>query len=102
MFVVRGGEVLTSHTDACPEGITRQTVLDLCRANEIPARPARLSLPEAYRADEVFCTGTMGELAAVTRLDGRTIGDGGVGEMTRRLTELFTAEVARSGEPVLD
>lgn len=101
VFLVRRGEVLTSHTDACPEGITRQTVLDLCRSNGIPARTARLSLPEAYRADEMFCTGTMGELAAVTRLDGRTIGDGTVGAMTRRLTDLFTAEVAASGEPIL-
>ena len=50
----------------------------------------------------MFCTGTMGELAAVTRLDGRTIGTGEVGEMTRRLTELFTAEVAASGVRVVD
>ena len=102
VFLVRHGEALTSHTDACPEGITRQTVLDLCAANGIPARTARLSLPEAYRADEMFCTGTMGELAAVTRLDGRTIGDGEVGEMTRRLTDLFTAEVQRTGERVVE
>jgi len=101
VFLVRRGEVLTSHTDACPEGITRQTVLDLCAANGIPARTARLSLPEAYRADEMFCTGTMGELAAVTRLDGRTIGDGTVGGMTQRLTELFSAEVQRTGERVV-
>ena len=102
VFLVRDGEVLTSHTDACPEGITRQTVLDLCAAAGIPARPARLSLTEAYRADEVFCTGTMGELAAVTRLDGRTIGSGGVGPMTERLTGLFREEVARSGVRVVD
>ena len=102
VFLVRRGEVLTSHADACPEGITRQTVLDLCAANGIPHRVGRFSLAEAYRADEAFCTGTMGELAAVTRLDGRAIGDGAVGPMTRRLTKLFTAEVAASGEPVLD
>lgn len=102
VFLVRRGEVLTSHADACPEGITRQTVLDLCRANGIPHRVGRFSLTDAYRADEMFCTGTMGELAAVTRLDGRTIGDGTVGAMTRRLTDLFTAEVASSGERVVD
>ena len=102
VFLVRDGEVLTSHTDACPEGITRQTVLDLCARDGIPHRVARLSLTEAYRADEMFCTGTMGELAGVTRLDGRTIGDGAVGPMTRRLTDLFTAEVASTGVRVVE
>ncbi|MEM1116976.1 MAG: aminotransferase class IV [Bacteroidota bacterium] len=101
VFLVRDGVVCTSRTDACPEGITRQTVLDLCAAAELPHRVDRLTLTDAYRADEMFCTGTMGELAGVTRLDGRPIGDGEVGPMTRRLTELFTAEVAASGEPVV-
>ena len=102
VFLVRDGEVLTSRADACPEGITRDTVLALCREHDIPHRVDRLSQADAYRADEVFCTGTMGELAGVTRLDGRTIGDGTVGPMTRRLTDLFTDEVARTGERVLD
>ena len=102
VFLVRGGEVVTSRTDACPEGITRATVLGLCNANGIPARVDRITLVDAYRADEMFCTGTMGELAAVTRLDGRTIGDGTVGAMTRRLTDLFTAEVAATGVRVVD
>ncbi|MEL6614235.1 MAG: aminotransferase class IV, partial [Bacteroidota bacterium] len=102
VFLVRDGAVLTSHTDACPEGITRQTVLDLCEANGIPHRVGRYSLAEAYRADEMFCTGTMGELAAVTTLDGRTIGSGEVGPMTRRLTDLFTAEVKASGVRVVE
>ncbi|MEM1056290.1 MAG: aminotransferase class IV [Bacteroidota bacterium] len=101
VFLVRDGAVMTSHTDACPEGITRQTVLDLCEANGIPARVGRYTLAEAYRADEMFCTGTMGELAAVTRLDGRVIGDGQPGAMTARLTELFTAEVQRTGIRVI-
>ena len=102
VFLVRHGEVLTSRTDACPEGITRQTVLDLCAEADIPHRADRLTLTDAYRADEMFCTGTMGELAGVTRLDGRIIGSGEVGPMTRRLTDLFTAEVSASGERVVD
>ncbi|MEM6326684.1 MAG: aminotransferase class IV [Bacteroidota bacterium] len=101
VFLVRDGVVMTSHTDACPEGITRQTVLDLCAEAGIPHRVGRYSQAEAYRADEMFCTGTMGELAAVTRLDGRTIGTGEPGPMTARLTDLFTAEVARAGEQVV-
>ena len=46
-------------------------MLELCRENGIPCRERDLSLTEVYRADEVFCTGTMGELAPVVRVDGR-------------------------------
>ena len=89
VFIVDHGKVVTSYTVACPEGITRATVLDLCRRNDIPCLEKDVSLAEAYRADEMFCTGTMGELAAVTALDGRTIGDGCVGPMTQRLSALY-------------
>lgn len=95
VFLVYQGMVLTSHDSACPEGITRGTVLDLCRRHDIPHREKDLSLTEVYRADEVFSTGTMGELAPVVQVDGRTIGSGSVGPVTRRLTELFR-ELTRS------
>ena len=97
VFLVRDGVVVTSTTDACPEGITRQTVLDLCVRHDIPHAVRNVSTTEAYRADEMFCTGTMGELAPVTALDGRTIGSGGVGPVTRRLSALFAEETASSG-----
>ncbi|MEQ1893140.1 MAG: aminotransferase class IV [Planctomycetota bacterium] len=95
LFLVHKGVVMTPKTVACPEGITRATVLELCKRHRIPNAERDLSLTEFYRADEVFCTGTMGELAAVTKLDGRTIGDGSVGETTRRLSELYR-ELTRS------
>jgi branched-chain amino acid aminotransferase len=95
VFIVDHGEVITSRLVACPEGITRATVLDLCRAHSIPHTERDLSLTEVYRADEMFCTGTMGELAAVVDVDGRTIGDGKAGPMTHRLSELF-AELTRT------
>ena len=101
VFIVRGGVVMTSFVVACPEGITRATVLEICAANQIPHREADLTLAEIYSAEEMFCTGTMGELAAVTRVDGRTIGIGEVGPMTRRLTELFAARTAAEGTPML-
>ena len=97
VFIVRKEKVFTSTTDACPEGITRQVVLDLCAANEIRHEVKRISQMEAYRADEMFCTGTMGELAAVTKLDGRTIGNGKRGPMTERLSALYAEETAKSG-----
>ena len=89
VFIVRGGFVLTGHTVACPEGITRRAVLRLCRESDIPCAEKDISLTEVYRADEMFCTGTMGELAPVTAVDGRAIGDGKLGPTTRRLSELF-------------
>lgn len=89
VFIVNNGKVLTPHCSACPEGITRATILDLCQANMIPYQEKDLSLTEIYRADEMFCTGTMGELATISKVDGRTINDGNVGEMTRKLSELY-------------
>lgn len=100
LFFVDDGEVYTSRTVACPEGITRQTVIDLCYSNEIKVHIKDCSLAELYRSDECFCTGTMGELAGVTCVDGRTIGDGSIGEMTQKLTGLFRDLVATTGTPV--
>jgi branched-chain amino acid aminotransferase len=102
VFIVTGGLVETSRLVACPEGITRQTVLDLCCEHGIPSEERDMSLTDVYRADEMFCTGTMGELAAVVRVDGRTIGEGGVGPMTRRLSGLYAELTSRSGEWVLE
>jgi branched-chain amino acid aminotransferase len=101
LFFVDRGVVRTSRTVACPEGITRAVVLELCRAHGIPHEVTDLSLTEAFRAAECFCTGTMGELVAVTKIDGRTIGDGQVGPMTRRLSELFRELTAREGVVVV-
>lgn len=103
VFLVEGGVVRTGTCAACPEGITRATVLDLCRTHQIPHEVRDLSLVEAYRAEEIFCTGTMGELAPVVRLDGRPIGAGpAAGPMTRRLSELFRELTASEGTRVVD
>jgi branched-chain amino acid aminotransferase len=101
LFHVEDGSVATSRLVACPEGVTRETVLDLCAEHGIPAVERDLTLTELYRADEVFCTGTMGELAAVVRIDGRKIADGAVGPMTTRLTDLYADLTARSGDAVV-
>ena len=72
-------------------------MLEICAANAIPCAELDLSLTDFYRADEVFCTGTMGELAPVVEVDGRKIGDGACGPMTRRLSELFQQRTANEG-----
>jgi len=102
VFVVRDEKVLTGDTRACPEGITRQTVVDLCSDHGISHEIRDLSTTDIYAADEMFCTGTMGELAAVTRVDGRTIGNGKVGPMTQRLSELFKKLVGESGYRIVE
>lgn len=101
VFLARRGQVLTPRIVACPEGITRATVLELCAAGGISCVEQDLSLTDVYRADEMFCTGTMGELAAVTNVDGRTIGSGAAGPMTDRLSELFAGRTAREGVQVV-
>ena len=102
LFIVEGEKVSTSHTHACPEGITRATVLELCSANGISHEVRDIPTTEMYRADEMFCTGTMGELVAVTCVDKRPIGGGAVGPLTRRLMELYREETRRSGHPIFD
>jgi branched-chain amino acid aminotransferase len=101
VFLVNRGEVITSRLVACPEGITRATVLDLCQAHGIPHDERDFTLTEVYRADEMFCTGTMGELASVIEVDGRMIGDGKPGPMTRRLSELFAELTRTDGVPLV-
>ncbi len=100
LFMVRNGVVCTPHADACLPGLTRQMILDICRDNDIPAAERNLSLTELYTADEVFTSGTMGELTPILEADGRTIGDGTVGEMTRRLQALHRELAYRDGEAV--
>ena len=101
LFVVRNGVIATPHTHACPEGITRATVLDLCRGHGIPAQVRDISLPELYRADELFCSGTMGELTPVIELDGRGIGGGERGPMSQRLGQLYADLTSSTGFPIL-
>lgn len=101
IFIVRRGELATPRVVACPEGITRATVLEICAANDIPNVETDLTLQDLYAADEMFCTGTMGELAGVIGLDGRTIGSGEIGPLTRRLSELFAKRTAVEGTVVV-
>jgi len=98
LFIVKEGRVSTPRVVACPEGITRATVLEICAASAIPFEERDLILDDFYDADETFCTGTMGELAGMVKLDGCVIGDGQVGPMTRRLSGLFAARTAAEGE----
>jgi branched-chain amino acid aminotransferase len=88
-FIVRKGAVWTSTGDYCMNGITRQKVIDLCRANAIPVFERNFSLVDTYGADEAFLTGTFGAQTPVGSIDGRQIGSGEMGPMTARLRALY-------------
>ena len=100
LFFVAAGTVQTPRLKACPEGVTRAAVLQLCETLSIPCRVDDLTLTEAYRADESFCSGTMGELAAITEIDGRRIGSGSPGPLTERLSSAFQELARREAEPI--
>jgi branched-chain amino acid aminotransferase len=100
VFIVRKGAVATSRLVACPEGITRATVLEICAAEKIPCLETDLQIDDVYTADEVFCSGTMGELASIVSVDDRTVGGGEVGPTTKRLSELYAKRTQTEGVPV--
>jgi Branched-chain amino acid aminotransferase/4-amino-4-deoxychorismate lyase len=102
VFIVRKGDLATSKAVACPEGITRATVMEICAAEKIRCVEADLSPVDIYGADEMFCTGTMGELAGAVQLDNRAIGDGQVGPMTKRLSEIYAKHTTSEGVQVVD
>ncbi len=100
IFLVTDGELGTPSAASCPEGITRQAVLDLASDAGIACTIGDFSLSQLYTADELFVTGTMGGLTPVLMLDGRTIGNGQPGPITATLTRLFAGLTATSGTPV--
>lgn len=100
VFMVNGETVLTPHADSCLPGITRGLVIDLCEKNGRTCVQRNISLTEMYCADEVFTTGTMGELTPVLEIDGRRIGDGRPGPVTRELGRVYGDWVRSNGEPL--
>ncbi|MEL6592752.1 MAG: aminotransferase class IV [Bacteroidota bacterium] len=100
VFMIRQGEVHTPLPEACLPGITRGLIIELARENGIPMHERRISLSEFHSAEEVFTTGTMGELTPVVEIDGRQIGNGEPGPVTQRLTQIFRAKTEKDGEPL--
>ncbi|MEM7059095.1 MAG: aminotransferase class IV [Pseudomonadota bacterium] len=88
-FIVRKGEVWTSTGDYCMNGITRQKVIDLCRADGIPVFERNYSLVDTYGADEAFLTGTFGAQTPAFEIDGRMIGGAKPGPMFLRIRQVY-------------
>jgi branched-chain amino acid aminotransferase group I len=100
LFLVKDDAVLTPHADSCLPGLTRRMILRICQQQGISATERNLSLSELYTADEVFTTGTMGELTPILEADGRVIGDGKLGPVTKRLQALHREFAFEHGEPL--
>jgi branched-chain amino acid aminotransferase group I len=98
IFLVSSGELLTPFADSCLPGLTRRMILDIAEIEGITAREKNLSLTELYTSDEAFTTGTMGELTPVLEADGRVIGDGNAGRLTRQLKALHRTYAYETGE----
>ncbi len=101
IFMVTGGTLATPTTVSCPEGITRAAVLEMAAAAGIGCETGDYTLPQLYTAGEAFVTGTMGGLVPVVSVDGRAIGDGTPGPVTKRLTALYADLTATTGTPVV-
>ena len=88
-FIIHKDEVWTSTSKYCMNGITRAKVIEVCKINNIPCYEKDFSLFDVYGADEAFVTGTFGGLTPVIKIDGRKIGEGSYGKMTRKLSKLY-------------
>jgi branched-chain amino acid aminotransferase len=96
-FIVRRGEVWTSTGDYCMNGVTRQKVIDICRAEGVPVFEKNYSLYEAYGAEEAFLTGTFGAQTPVAEIDGKPVGDGSR-PVTERIRGVYKKWIAREVE----
>jgi len=97
VFLVTNGALKTPFPDSCLPGTTRAKILEIAKERQIPTEERRLSLVEFQTADEVFTTGTMGELSHVVELDERVVGDGALGPVTARLQELYAEKTGKEG-----
>jgi len=97
IFIVRSGEIQTPGTsEGILEGVTRRVVMELAKQHSIPLVEKVLQRHDVYIADEVFLTGTGAEVVPVTKIDGRVIGDGTPGPVTKKISEVYM-KFARGG-----
>jgi len=89
IFIVRDGILITPPNDNSLESITQDTILQIAKEKNIPVERRRITRDEVYIADEAFFTGTAAEVTPIKEVDGRVIGDGKRGEMTRELQEAY-------------
>ena len=99
IFMIKNESVYTPLADACLPGITRELIIKICSENKIPIYEKNISVTELYNADQVFTTGTMGELAQVIEIDKRKIKN--QGKILEKLKKLFKRKTEISGEKII-
>ena len=88
-FMIKNNEVWTSTGDYCMNGITRAKIINICKENDIICHQKNFSLYDTYSADEAFVTGTFGGITPVTHIDGKQIGRGNFGSISKKLSNLY-------------
>lgn len=88
-FMIKNNEVWTSTGDYCMNGITRAKIINICKENDIICHQKNFSLYDTYCADEAFVTGTFGGVTPVTHIDGKQIGMGDFGSISKKLSNLY-------------
>lgn len=101
LFMIKDEVVMTPFPDACLHGITRGLVIDICKHLNLNIQERNLSLSEFYTADEVFASGTMGELTPVTEMDGRTIINRSGKKILNQIQSHFQTLIPELSEPLL-
>ena len=103
IFIVKAGQLLTPPLSAgALYGITRGVVMDLARGEGVSVQEPSLTRYDLFNADECFLTGTGAELIPIVKIDGRVIGAGRPGPLTRRLVDKYRALTKSSGEPIYE
>jgi branched-chain amino acid aminotransferase len=100
IFVVKNGKIYTPLTISNLKGITRATVIEVLNQMGYETIEANLGLFDLYTADEIFVTGTLAEMAPLIKIDGRLIGDGKPGPLTRKLAKGLKEVTSNNGTPI--
>jgi len=101
IFMVKNEVLYTPYPTACLHGITRGLILEIAKEEDIEVHERNLSLTEFYTADEVFCTGTMGELTPITSIDGRIIENLSNSGVMHKLIAAFEAKIPAYSTPII-
>jgi branched-chain amino acid aminotransferase len=94
-FIVRGEEVWTSTGEYCLNGVTRGSIIRLCKEYDIPVYEKNFNVEDVHTADEVFVTGTFAGVIPVISVDGKIIGDGTRGSITKSLQNWYALDIEK-------
>ena len=92
-FMITSNEVWTSNGQHCLNGVTRHSVIDICKKKQVPIKEKQFSINEVHKADEVFVTGTFAGIIPVRSVDGNTIGNGTRGPLTEKLQTWYNGDI---------